>query len=380
MQRMEWKAKPVPQTKVLNDEGPEVSIWKREITLGKAFGGKEKQLLFQQLSVLLGAGLSITESLEVFGDQHPRQKVRVVVKQIGDALNEGKSFSTALGAHSQYFSVFEVQSILMAERAGQMVAVLKDLALYHEKRQKLQRKFVQAFTYPIVVLLIAAGVVFFMVRYVVPMFSDVFARFGAELPGITLLVLKLSEFATEWGWLVGLVLLVAGVVLFQVRETEQFRAWTGYGLLKVPVLGSLILKIQLSRFCYTLALMLRARVNLDQTLLLMEEAVRFVPLQKSLAGIRKDVEEGHSLHEAMGKHKIYPALMRQMVRVGEKTARLDVMMDNLARTLEDESETGVTTLTNLLEPLLIIVLGLVVGVILVSMYLPMFQLSNTIGG
>lgn len=357
---------------------PKTSIWNREIEFTPAFGGKEKQQFFHLLAALMEAGLSITESLEVIQSQLQKKKSQAIVQALTAALNQGLAFSEAAAAQPKYFSKFEIYSLKMGERAGQMVQVLTDLATYHEKRIRLQRKFTQAMSYPAVVIMIAGGVLFFMIHYVVPMFSDIFKRFDAELPKITQLVLALSDFSARFGWWIILGMVAAVAVGTQARKQASVKRVASIAVSKIPLLGGILRKIQLSRFCYTLALMLRAKVSLDQALELMQEIIQYHPLQSTIPSIRKDIIEGNTLYDALRKHAIFPSVMMQMVKVGEKTASLDKMIDNLAKNLEEEGEASISTLTSLLEPLLIVVLGLVVGIILVSMYLPMFELSNAI--
>lgn len=354
------------------------SIWQREIEFSPAFGGKEKQVFFHLLAVLMEAGLSITESLEVIEGQLQKKKSREIVSTLNRALNEGNALSEAAEAQPAYFTKFEIYSLRMGERAGQMVQVLHDLASYHEKRLRLQRKFTQAMSYPAVVITIAGGVLFFMINYVVPMFSDIFKRFDAELPQITQLVIGLSDFSAQHGWWIALLFFASIAFAFQMRKRPGVQAAASTLISKVPLIGKLILKIQLARFCYTLALMLRSKVSLDQALELMQEIVQYHPLRRTIPLLRKDIVEGKTLYEAVSAHAIFPSFMTQMIKVGERTARLDTMIDNLAKTLDEESEASIGTLTSLLEPILIVVLGLMVGIILVSMYLPMFELSNTI--
>jgi type IV pilus assembly protein PilC len=354
------------------------SIWQREIEFSSPFSGKEKQQFFHLLAVLMDAGLSITESLEVIVGQLTKKKSKEIVLRLTQALNEGHAFSEAAAAQEKYFSKFEIHSLRMGERAGQMIQVLFDLASYHEKRIRLQRKLSQALSYPLVVITIAGGVLFFMVNYVVPMFSDIFKRFDAELPRITQLVIAFSDFSSQYGlWMIigFIACVIAGI---RLRKHPVVQRSTSMVLQKIPVLGKLLLKIQLARFCYTLALMLRSKVSLDQALELMQEIIQYHPLKRTIPSIRKDIIEGKTLYEAIIAHSIFPTVMVQMIKVGERTARLDTMVGNLAKNLEEESEASISTLTSLLEPLLIVILGLMVGIILVSMYLPMFELSNTI--
>lgn len=369
---------PIATASSTGSAAKKTSMWNREIEFSPSFGGKEKQQFFHLLSVLMEAGLSITESLEVIEGQLVKKKSLEIVHALTEQLNNGLALSEAAAAQSKFFSKFEIYSLRMGERAGQMVQVLHDLATFHEKRIRLQRKFTQAMSYPAVVIGIAGGVLFFMINYVVPMFSDIFKRFDAELPKITQLVLALSEFSGQYGWWIILGILALGITGFQLRKRDAVQRIVSLTFSKIPLLGGIILKIQLSRFCYTLALMLRSKVSLDQALELMQEIIQYHPLQKTIPLIRQDIIEGNTLYDALRKHKIFPTVMTQMVKVGERTARLDKMIDNLAKNLEEEGEASITTLTSLLEPVLIVVLGLMVGIILVSMYLPMFELSNAI--
>lgn len=359
--------------------GKKTSIWNREIELTPAYGSKEKQRLFQLLAVLLASGLGINEALEVILGQQKKRLHKQIVGDIQAALNQGRSLSEALSMQPKYFTPFERFSIKMGERAGQLKAILEDLASFHEKRRKLQRKMGQALSYPIVVIGIAGGVLFFMVNYVVPMFRDIFKRFDAELPAITQTVLSISDFSTNYSLHIFLALAILAALVLRFRKTKAWKRASGKLALRIPLFGGIIRKVQLSRFCYALGLMLRSKVNLDQALELLEQATAFYPLQETLQPIRQEVVEGKTLFEAMSKHAIYPAMVLQMVKVGERTARLDAMLEQVAKNYEEESETAIGTLSSLLEPILIVVLGLFVGLILVSMYLPMFELSNTFG-
>ena len=360
-----------------NSTAEKVSIWQREIELRPSFGSKEKQRFFQLLGVLLESRLGISEALEVIYSQQKKRLHRQIVGEIVAALLEGLPLSEALALQTRYFSEFERFSIAMGEQSGQMAAVLADLAAFHEKRLSLQRKLVQAFSYPIVVIFIAGGVLFFMINFVVPMFKDIFARFDAELPAITQTVLSLSEFSSAYGSYILLLFLIIAIAFFRIRKQNWFQRFSGQVLLRLPLFGNIIRKVQLSRFCYSMSLMLRSKVSLDQTLDLLAKVTTFDPLRRTIAPIQKEIVEGKTLHEALQKHPVFPVMLLQMVRVGERTARLDAMLEQVAKNYEAESETGISTLTSLLEPILIVVLGLLVGIILISMYLPMFELSNT---
>jgi type IV pilus assembly protein PilC len=357
---------------------PHVSIWNRDIQIGPPVSPKDKRQFFQLLSILLESGLSITDSFSILIGQTKKKKFVAVLEQVQQLLNEGVTLSDALAKFPKHFTTFEVFSVKMGENSGNVVKILSDLGLYHEKRIRLQRKFTQALSYPIVVLIIAGVVLTFMIAFVVPMFEDSFKRFNTELPAMTRFVLGASTVLRDWGLLFLLVMSAGIFLLIRFKDTVAVRRVLTGIVMRTPLIGQVVFKIQLSRFCYSLALMLKSKVNLDQALMLLEQVTMFHPLQRVIGPIRKDVMEGETIYDAFRKHAIFPSVLLQMVKVGERTARLDQMMDNLGKTLEEEGETGVATLTSLLEPMLIVFLGVVVGVILLSMYLPMFEMTNTV--
>ena len=354
------------------------SIWQRDIRLGPAISLKERQKLYQMLGTLLGAGLSLLESLQILIDQSSKKTVRELLVSIHSGLEDGKSLSESLAAHPKLISTFEVQTLQMGEETGEMAHILQSLSDLYQKRIHLQRKLKQALSYPVAVIAVAGIVLGFMIAYVVPMFEDIFQRFDAELPAITQSILSISEGFRSYAiiWILALIACVIGFVA--LSKQPICREWGSKLLLRIPLLGSLYLKLQLSRLCYSFHLLLSSRVNLDQALSLLEPVATFPPIQKSIRHIHQSVVDGNSLYDAIRQHPIFPAYFTQIIKVGETTASLDKMFLNLAKSLETESEAGIQTLTQFLEPLLIIVLGAMVAVILAAMYLPMFELSNAI--
>lgn len=354
------------------------SIWNQEISLGPKVSLKEKLHLYQMLSILLKSGLGIMDCMEVLLDQLPKKQIREILIQVQKDLTAGIPLSQAFEKRGDVFTAFEIKSISMAEQTGRMAEILASLAQLFEKRIRLKRKISQALSYPIAVIVVAFLVLSFMIAFVVPMFEDIFSRFDSELPPITDAILKLSHtFTSHIGKIVGALGLFMGGILY-LRKKPFFRKYQSAFILRLPLLGKLILKLQLSRFCYTFALLLNSKVNMDKSLDLLEQIIPFYPLQSVMGEIRKDVIGGASLYEAISKFQIFPSFFRQIIKVGEKTARIEQMLENLGKNLEEESEAGIAQLTQFLEPVLIIVLGLLVAIILVAMYLPMFELSNAI--
>lgn len=371
-------AKPKAAKEVL-ETNQEPSIWERDIRFGPAIPMKERQKLYQLLGILLGSGLGIMDAIEVLKDQVQSKKLKEILDKVEVSLEDGVSLSDSLESQADYFSPFEIYTLRMGEQSGRMAEILHNLADFYDKRVRLRRKLVQAFSYPIAVIFIAALVLTFMIAFVVPMFEDIFSRFEADLPPITQSILSISEFMQlNYPWIL-LGIAALGGIWYGLRKNETYRACSARASMKIPLLGKLIHKLQLARFSYTFGLLLKAKVNLDRSLELLTNVTPFYPLQKAVGEVRTDVIGGQSLYEASIKHKIFPKFFTQIVKVGEKTAKLDHMMEKLAESLEEESEAGISQLTQFLEPLLIIILGVMVAIILVAMYLPMFELSNAIG-
>ncbi len=366
-----------PQSGSAKDQ---TSIWNRDISLGNPFGLKQKKAFYELLTVLLVAGLGIIDALEVVADQQQKGKGKVndIIHRLIQSLKDGESFSASMTQQAQFFDSFEQNSIRMGEKSGTLNAVLEELAHYYESRLKIRRKLMQVMSYPIVVISMASLVVYFMITQVVPMFQDVFKQFDAELPALTQRILDLSEFIQAYGLYIMGFLLVLSLGAYRVRNREWFRKYSSMLVLRIPVFGSIIFKVQLSRFALTMGTLLTSRVKLDEALELAERIAKFYPIQSQLPGIRQGIINGETLYAAIRDIPIFPVVLKQMVRVGEKTARLDHMFERLGKSLEQESEIEISNLTHIVEPLLVMILGLIVGTILVAMYLPMFQLTQAI--
>ncbi len=354
-------------------------IWQRQIFIGKKLKLKERQQLYQQWSTLLGAGLGIIDCLEIIIGQTRLPHIRDMLLRLKAGLEGGNSLSDSFAAEKGWFDSFEQQSIRIGEQTGRLAQVLGQLAAFYEKQLRLRRKLMQALSYPIVVITIAIGVVAFMLGKVVPMFEDIFSRFDAALPAITQLIMDASSvFRTHLGWLMLSALLVS-MLGWRLSKNAVFQLQAAKLLLRLPLIGKLLLELHLARLSAALAMLLEARVPLDRALRLLEGMLRFAPLRASLPAVRQAVVQGESLCEAAGREKLFPLSFIQMLQVGEKTARLDEMLTHHARVSEEAAENRLNQLTQLLEPLLILSLGGLVAIILIAMYLPMFELSNVMG-
>ncbi|MDX2247953.1 MAG: type II secretion system F family protein [Bacteroidia bacterium] len=358
---------------------PKSDFLELEIRLGPVIPLLEKQRIYHLLAILLRSGLGILDSIQVVAEQTARKEIRQVLTQMSEEVEGGKSLSAGLETQPAIFSTFEVYNLRMGEQTGRMAEVLENMAVFFDKKVKLRRKIIQSLSYPASVVAISVLVLAFMLVFVVPMFRDIFGRFDAELPAITQIVIKIADVFSSYIWWILLIAGSGGAAIFSLRKRLWLRKRAAAILLKTPLLGNLVLKLHLSRLAYSLGMLLNARVTLDQALFLTADMIPFYPIQIAVVKIRKAIVEGSTLYDAVRRCEIFPVFFVQIVRVGEQAARLDEMMSQLARNMEEETEMAVQQLTQFIEPLLIVFLGGMVALILVAMYLPMFELGNAIG-
>jgi len=337
---------------------------------------KKKEYLYLELSSLLTAGIDLKSCFELINADQEKEKDKELFLSIQKAVLGGATFSQAL-KDSGKFSLYEVYSLQIGEETGKLTEVLRDLARFYQGKIKQRRKIIGALTYPAIVLSTSLGAVFFMLKFVVPMFGDVFKRFGGKLPWITEKIIGVSQ-ALQDNFLTGSVLFLSAIIfIWSVRKTERFRQVFALTVLKIPVIGNLVQKIYLARFSNSMRLLINARLPLLRAIALIRQMIRYYPIDSSLALIEADILNGSSLHAALQRFPIYPAKMVQLVKVGEETNQLDHFFGIISEKYIEEVEYRTATLSSVMEPLIIIFLGLIVGVILVSMYLPLFQMSNS---
>jgi type IV pilus assembly protein PilC len=367
------KAKPAsgPNT------GGLIAFLNKDINFGsKELSDKKKEAFYLELGSLLEAGINLKSGLELVTTEQQKEKDKKLFQGIQQDVLSGSALSQAL-QRSCKFSLYEIYSLQIGEETGKIIEVLVDLARFYQNKIKQRRKIISSLSYPCVVLCTSFGAVFFMLKFVVPMFADVFQRFGGQLPWLTQKIIYLSAAMGKYA-LPGFIITVAFVVfMFRVRETVQFRRISSSLLLKLPFAGNLIQKIYLARFCNSMRLLINARLPLLRAITLCRQMIGYYPVEASLSKVEADILKGHSLHQAMQEFNIYPRKMIQLIKVGEETNKLDYFFGKISEQYIDEVEYKTSTLSSVMEPLIIVFLGLIVGVIVVAMYLPMFQLSNS---
>ncbi|WP_214228799.1 type II secretion system F family protein [Pedobacter sp. B4-66] len=349
----------------------------KDISFGSTqVSDKKKEGLYVELSTLLLSGIDLRTSLELILVDQEQAKDKALFEGIRQRILSGLALSEAL-RETERFSDYEYYSIRIGEETGKLGEVLTDLAKYYKSKIQQRRKIVSAVTYPAIVLLSSVGAVFFMIKFVVPMFADVFLRFGGKLPWITAAIISFSGWFDRYFVFVMLFFAALVVVYFIKRKSNWFRDISSRGLLKIPVVGDLVKKIYLARFANTMRLLVSTDTPLLRSIALVRQMINYYPIETSLLKVEQDILHGESLHKSLAAFDFYPAKMIQLIKVGEEVNRMDYFFEKIATQYTEEVEYKTNTISSLLEPLIIIFLGLVVGVILIAMYLPMFQMSNS---
>ncbi|MFD2162272.1 type II secretion system F family protein [Paradesertivirga mongoliensis] len=351
-------------------------VLNKEISFGKPqVPDRKKEAFYLELSTLLLSGIDLKTALELILVDQDKAKDKVFFTEIKDKVLTGSPLSEAIRSTGK-FSDYDFYSIRIGEETGRIGEVLTNLAKYFKSKISQRRKVISAVTYPAIVLTTSMGAVFFMLKFVVPMFADVFQRFGGELPFITALILKVSGWFDQFFLygLAGLCLLIGFVVMS--RTKPWFRQLSSALILRLPVIGEIVRKIYLARFANTMRLLVSTDTPLLRSIALVRQMIGFYPIELSLAEVEQSILKGESLHKSLSKFSFYPPKLVQLIKVGEEVNRLDYFFEKIANQYTEEVEYRTGTISSFLEPLIIIFLGLVVGVILIAMYLPMFQMSN----
>lgn len=343
---------------------------------GNKFDDKKKVSFYMELGILISAGVDIRSTLDIIEHEQSDKKDAKMFSELKEFIIRGGSLSDALQASGK-FSNYEFYSIQIGEETGKMPEVLKELTSYYQGKIKQSRQIVSALTYPAIVLTTSFGAVFFMMNFIVPMFTDVFKRFGGELPAITQIILNISTFIRAYSLAGILILITIIIALYSQRKKELFRKYFSKFLLRIPIVGGIVSHIYLARFCQSMTLLIGSKIPLLKALEMVKVMIGFYPIEQSLILIQERILQGDSLNKSLEEHKIFPKRMVSLIKVGEEVNQLELFFGTIAQQYTDETEHKTAMISSLMEPFLIIFLGLVVGVILVSMYLPLFQLSNS---
>ena len=342
---------------------------------------KDIAIFSRQLATMMSAGVPMVQAFDIVGRGHNNPSMAEMILAIKADVEGGTSLTASLRKHPLYFDDLFCNLVEAGEQAGVLETLLDKIATYKEKTESLKAKIKKALFYPTAVIVVAILITSIIMIFVIPQFKDLFSSFGADLPAFTRMVITLSDFVAGWWW--AILGAVVGAVVFASnvwKRSPKFRETMDRLLLKVPVIGSIMHKAALARFCRTTATMFAAGVPLVEALQSVAGATGSAVYGKAVLVMRDDVATGQSLQLAMRQQGLFPHMVIQMVTIGEESGALDDMLAKVADFYEEEVDNAVDALSSLLEPLIMVILGTVIGGLVIALYLPIFQLGSVVSG
>ncbi len=348
---------------------------------GKSINSADISLFTRQMATMMRAGVPLVQSFEIVADGVDKPKLRDLVLQIRSDVSSGNTFASALRKHPVYFDDLFCNLVDAGEQSGSLETMLDRIASYKEKTESLKAKVRKAMTYPIAVVIVAVIVSGILLIKVVPQFQTVFAGFGAELPAFTMFVIHISEVVQAY-WILFLLAIAGAIAGFTVarRRSKPLRDAIDRTALKLPVVGNIIEKSAVARFARTLSTTFAAGVPLVDALNSVAGATGNSVFVNAVYKVRDDVSTGQQLNFSMRSTGVFPNMVVQMVAIGEESGALDTMLDKSATYYEEQVDNAVDNLTALMEPMIMSVLGVLIGGLIIAMYLPIFQLGRVVGG
>ncbi|GGF67050.1 type II secretion system F family protein [Alteromonas lipolytica] len=346
---------------------------------GEKINAADICVITRQMATMLGAGVTLIQTIDMLAAGHAKATMRKVLNRIGDDVKAGTPLSTALRKHPKYFDDLYCDLVETGEQSGALETIFDRVATYKEKAEALKSKIKKAMFYPISVLVIAFIVTAVLLVFVVPQFEEIFSSFGATLPAFTLFVLGISRFVQDYG-----IFLLAGmgaigyVLKVYHNKSKDFRDSVDGKMLKIPVIGEILKKAAIARFTRTLATTFAAGVPLIGALESAAGASGNAVYRDAILFIRKEVAGGIQMNSAMRSTNVFPDMVTQMIAIGEESGAVDEMLSKIATIYEGEVDDMVDGLTSLLEPLIMAVLGVIIGGLIVAMYLPIFQMGMVV--
>jgi type IV pilus assembly protein PilC len=362
-----------------------ISVKGKEIQISFPFlKPKVKQrsiaIFTRQLATMIDAGLPLVQSLEILASQQENKTFKEIIRQIREDVEGGSTFAGALKKHPATFNELYTNLVVAGEEGGILDNILTRLANYIEKAEALKKKVKSALIYPSTIVGVAIIVVMILMIFVIPVFETMFKQAGQSLPLPTLIVLTISKFIKKYVFIVLPALLLFFYLLRKYYQTENGRTWIDRLILKAPVFGDLFRKISVARFSRTLGTLVSSGVPILDGLSIVSRTSGNKTIETAILNARASIREGETIAEPLNRSGVFPPMVIQMISVGESTGALDSMLSKIADFYEEEVDIAVGNLTSLLEPFLMIFLGVVIGGVVISMYLPIFQMASAVGG
>ena len=360
----------------LREKGREIKLIPR---IPRGVGAKRIAIFTRQFSVMLDAGLPLVQCLEILGDQEENRTFQAIIQQVRSDVESGSSLAEAMRRHPKAFDDLFTNMVAAGESGGILDIILQRLSTYIEKAVKLKSQVKSALIYPVSIIVIAALVVYIILWKVIPVFAQLFAGMGGEMPALTRMVISASNFVGSYSPFIVLIVVFGGVAINRWHNTPHGKRILDNLLLRIPVIGMLLRKIAVARFCRTLGTLTASGVPILDGLEITAKTAGNAIIEDAIMAVRKSVEEGKSVSEPLAQTKVFPSMVVQMINVGEQTGALDQMLSKIADFYEDEVDTAVAGLMKLIEPVMITVLGAIIGTIVAAMYLPLYSILSKIG-
>ena len=336
-------------------------------------------MISRQITTMLAAGVPLVQTLQLLSRSHEKNKMREFLSQISLDVESGTPLSQALSKHPRYFDELYCDLVAAGEQSGALEQIYDRIATYKEKAEALKSKIKKALFYPAMVILVAIIVTCILLLFVVPQFEDIFKSFGAELPAFTQLVINISRFLQKsWYLFFGAIIVAIFLFVRAHRKSQKVRDRTDKFLLDIPVIGMILDKACLARFARTLATTFAAGIPLVEALVSAAGASGNAVYRKAVLAVRNEVMAGMQMHVAMRTVEVFPDIVTQMVMIGEESGSIDDMLSKIAGIFEQQVDDAVDALSSLIEPFIMVVLGVLVGGLVVAMYLPIFKLGSVI--
>jgi len=347
---------------------------------GKSIKGRDIAVFSRQLATMMAAGVPMVQGLEIVAGGQSNPRMKDMLTDIKTEIEGGSSLNEALGKHPTHFDELFTNLVRAGESAGVLDTVLDTIATYKENIENIKGKIKKAMFYPAAVLSVAVIVSCILLIFVIPQFESVFRNFGADLPAFTQMLVNMSRFMVSYWWLMlGIFVGVVVALMMLYNRSERFQHFVGRMMLKLPVIGMILRQSAIARFARTLGVTFRAGVPLVEALDSVANATGSVVYNDGVKRIREDVAVGHQLQLAMRQTNLFPNMVVQMVAIGEEAGALDKMLFKVAEFYETEVNNAVDALSSLLEPMIMVIIGVVVGGMVVGMYLPIFKLGAVVG-
>lgn len=334
----------------------------------------------RQLATMMKAGLPLMQAFEIVARGHSNPSMTEMLMQVRSDVEQGSALGKSFSKYPKYFDRFYCNLVSAGESGGVLESLLDKLAVYKEKTQAIKKKVKTALTYPIAIIVVAIALIFIMMMFVLPAFKEVYANMGAELPDLTQLVMNLSDLFVDYGWIMIILLIASAFSLYKLHEkSPTFQKRIDALILRLPIFGTIVRKATIARWARTTSTLFAAGVPLVEVLDSVAGASGNILYEEATQDIRAKVTQGLSLTSSMQSTDMFPNMVIQMAAIGEESGSLDDMLNKAAEFYEDEVDNSVTRLSALMEPIIMVVLGSLIGILLIAMYLPLFNLGNVVG-